>query len=296
MSTTAAVSPGVDVAGRLRAYWSLLKMLQSGLLVVTALAGYVSGCCLSFTAGSVGALFGSMLAAVTGSTVVNMVLDRDIDARMVRTAGRPLVSGVIGVREALTLGAVLTATGVAWAFWLSPLYGALVLTGWVVDVVVYTVLLKRTTPLSVVFGGVSGAMPVLAGRALATGTVDGIGLLLALGVLLWIPLHIVTLTMSRAADYARAGIPTIPGRYGHVAARWVVAVTILLAAAAIVGVTWQLWLPFWVQATLGGAAVVLALSTLAGVVRPGRVLELASYKGASLFMLAAMVAIIGFGL
>lgn len=298
MGALAAVPPvraRVGPIARVGAYWSMVKSLQSALLLMTAVAGYVSGCCLNLTAASLGALLGSMGLAVAGSTVFNMVLDRDIDARMDRTATRPLPAGIIGVGEALGFGIVLSTGGVAWAFSLFPLYGWLVLAGWVLDVVVYSWLLKRRTPWSILIGGVSGGMPVLAGRALATGTVDLVGVLLALGVLLWIPLHILTFAISKAADYARAGIPTIPARYGHTATRWLISGSILGATAALLGAIWQLTLPLIVLGGLAGTAVVLALLTLAGIVRPRPVLEFVLYKGASLYMLAVMGAIVVFG-
>lgn len=281
---------------RLRAYWTMMKSLQSGLLLVTAIAGYVSGCCLNLTAGSLGAMMASMWLAITGSTVFNMVLDRDIDALMLRTQRRPLPAGTVSLGEAVVLATVLSVAGIGWATAMAPLYGLIVAAGLVLDVVVYAALLKRRTPFSILIGGVSGGMPILAGRALATGTVDAVGVLLGLGVLLWIPLHILTFSISKADDYARAGIPTIPARYGLVATRWLISVTIVLAALAIWAATRQLMLPGVVDLALAGAAITLALLTLAGLARPRPVIEFVCYKGASIYMLAAMLAIIGFGL
>ena len=296
MTAAGAARSVPDIGARLGAYWSLTKSLQSALLVITAIAGYMSGCCLNLWAAPMSSMVGSMLLAVTGSTVFNMVLDRDIDARMERTSGRPLPSGVIHVPEAVALGAILTVTGVGWAFALLPLYGWLVLAGWVLDVVVYTLLTKRRTPFSILIGGIAGGMPILAGRALATGTVDLIGLLLALGVLLWIPLHILTFAISKQADYARAGVPTFPARYGHKVTRWVISVTILMATTSTLAAIRMLGIPWAVQLVLAGAAVVLASLTLLGLVRPHPFIEFVLYKGASVYMLAAMLSIIFFGL
>ena len=78
------------------------------------------------------------------------------------------------------------------------------------DVVIYTLWLKRRTPWSIVWGGISGGMPILAGRVLAVGRIEWIGVVLALAVLFWIPTHILTFSMRYREDYANAGIPTIP--------------------------------------------------------------------------------------
>lgn len=299
MATTLTLPVGTGrpaLGAKLRAYWTMIKSLQSGLLLITAVAGYVSGCCLNLTAGSMSAMMGSMWLAVTGSTVFNMIIDRDIDALMNRTVGRPLPAGTVSLTEAAVLASLLSLAGIGWAYWLAPLYGLLVAAGLLLDVVVYSVLLKRRTPFSILIGGISGGMPILAGRALATGTIDGVGLLFALGVLLWIPLHILTFAISEADDYARAGIPTIPARYGLTATRWLISTTIVAATMAMLAAAWQLALPVSVHLVLAGCAAVLALLTLVSLFWPRPIIEFVLYKGASVYMLATMLTVIGFGL
>ena len=83
----------------------------------------------------------------------------------------------------------------------------------------YTVWLKRRTPYSIIIGGLAGGMPVLAGRVLATGQIDLVGVMLALGVLLWIPTHIMTFAMRHFDDYQAAHVPTFPAPYGFHATR-----------------------------------------------------------------------------
>ena len=144
-----------------------------------------------------------------------MVYDRDIDAIMKRTCQRPLPAGLVTVKEALLLGFVLSTLGVGWAWALSPLYGLVVFAGFFCDVLIYTVWLKRRTPWSIVWGGIAGGMPVLAGRALGMGQLDLIGLLLSLAVLLWIPTHIMTFSIKHADDYRRARVPVFPNVYGE---------------------------------------------------------------------------------
>ncbi len=289
-------APFAGLAARLGGYWSLIKDLQTGLLLVTAWAGYATGCCRNFSAPGLLPVLASLFLAISGSTVLNMVLDRDLDARMRRTASRPLPSGRIAVREALLLGAVLTVGGVAWALSLYGPFGAVVLGGVLLDVGLYTALLKRRTPFSVLIGGLAGGMPVLAGRVAAVGQVDLVGILLALAVLAWIPTHIMTLGIKHAADYRAAGVPVFPNLYGLrvtrliIAGSSVLAVALVLLSGKLVGVqagvtTGLLWL-----------GVALAGLVWLGVFRPGDRLNFVLYKAASLYMLVAMVLLIAGGL
>ena len=94
----------------------------------------------------------------------------------------------------------------------APIYGAIVFAGLFFDVVVYTIWLKRRTPYSIIIGGLAGGMPVLAGRTLAVGQIDTVGVMLALGVLFWIPTHIMTFSMRHFDDYRTAGRADLPGR------------------------------------------------------------------------------------
>jgi protoheme IX farnesyltransferase len=292
MSTAAA--PGLG--GRLGTYASLVKSLQTGLLVVSGLAGYMSGRCPALTWPRLLALAASLTLAVGGSTVLNMVYDRDIDARMARTCRRPLPAGRIGVGEATALGVGLSALGVGWALALSPLYGAVVAAGLGLDVFVYTVWLKRRSPHAIVVGGLAGGMPILAGRALAVGRIDAVGLLLALAVVLWIPTHTVTYALRHAEDYDRAGVPTLPARYGARAARLLVTLSsagaglAMAAAAALIGLAWG-YLRLLALLSLG----LLGLAIL-GAARPSPRLNLGLYKYASLYMLGALLLLIVEGL
>ncbi len=104
--------------------------------------------------------------------------------------------------------------GVGWAVLQNSYYGMVVFAGLFFDVVVYTIWLKRRTSWSIVWGGISGGMPILAGRVLAIGQVDFIGLLLLMAVLFWIPTHILTFSMRYYDDYLAAKVPTFCSAYG----------------------------------------------------------------------------------
>jgi protoheme IX farnesyltransferase len=280
----------------LASYWALIKDLQTGLLVLTAAAAYATGCCTNLDGGSLAEMAASLFLAVSGCTILNMVYDRDIDARMQRTAGRPLPAGRVSPAEALVLGGLLAAGGTAWAMVIDGQYGGVVLAGLLLDALVYTVWLKRRTPYAILIGGLSGGMPALAGRVLATGQIDGVGLLLALGVLLWIPTHIMTFTIKYQADYARAGIPTFPAAYGVAVTRAIIAVSTVLCVAVFTAVGGLIHLPpFYAWAAWGLGAALVGLVLLA-LLRPNRRLNFALYKGASIYMLGMVIILILGGL
>ena len=282
----------LGVRERLRLYLSLIKSMQTMLLLITGVVGYLSvGHALAGHGWELLSVAGGLFLAISGSTVLNMWWDRDIDARMDRTCLRPLPSGRLGANEALGWGLLLAMAGVGWALALDVLFGIIVLAGLFFDVIVYTVWLKRRSPWSIVWGGLSGAMPLLAGRALALGQLDAIGLLLAAAILFWIPTHILTFAMRYAADYARAGVPTVPGVYGFRVARAAIAISSVLAASAMIVAAWG------VGVTAGRLSVMLVLSVallilaLTSVLRPSQQLNFGLFKFASIYMLISMMII-----
>jgi protoheme IX farnesyltransferase len=279
---------GAGLITRLRAYWALIKSLQTGLLLFTGLAGYLSAVPRPVNWPQAWALTGSVLLTIAGSTVLNMVYDRDIDGMMKRTAHRPLPAGKLGWQEALLFGSVLSVGGIGWALWLDPLYGLIVFSGLVVDVLIYTIWLKRRTAWSVVWGGLAGGMPVLAGRVLAVGEVDLVGIMLALAILLWIPTHIMTFAIKHAGDYARAGVPVFPNTFGERTTRQIIAGSTVLAAVVISTSAWLIGLPWvWLHSTVALGAILIGLA-LAATFYPSSKLNFALFKFASVYMLTAM--------
>ncbi len=280
-----------DLIGLLRRYWPLTKSLQTALLLATGLAGYLSAHQPAAHVSVLLALAGSLALAISGSTVLNMVYDRDIDAVMVRTCWRPLPAGLVTSRDALILGIALSALGVGWSLAIAPLYGLVVFAGWFFNVVVYTIWLKRRTPYAILIGGLSGAMPVLAGRTLATGHIDMVGVMLALGVLFWIPTHILTFNLRRFADYQAARIPTFAAAYGFRATRVMIAVSSLAAALILAGVAASLGAKIGYLYALGLLGVGLLGLAVFSLVRPSDRVNFALFKYASLFMFGAMLAV-----
>jgi len=277
---------------KLRLYWSLIKSLQTGLLLATGLAGYMSASCPVTHWTTLTSLSISLFLAISGSTVLNMWYDRDIDSKMKRTHNRPLASGRINQLEVLRLGLVLSLAGVAWAVMLNPLYGLIVFAGLFFDVVIYTIWLKRRTAWAIVWGGISGGMPILAGRVLGTGSIDWIGIVLAISILFWIPTHIMTFSMKYHEDYKAAGVPTFPSIYGFSVTRATVAFSSIIAALMIgaaaygIGMTWGYLRVLFV---LSMGLLILAVSSL---LKPSERLNFGLFKYASLYMLSSMLLMI----
>lgn len=274
---------------RLRAYWSLIKSKQTFLLLATGLTGYLSARPEAGTAATAALMTLALFATISGTTALNMVFDRDIDAQMGRTARRPLPSGILSTREAAIFGGALVAGGLALAFWLSRPFGWVIGAGIGLDLGVYTLWLKRRSPWSIVFGGVSGGMPILAGRVLGMGGVDGLGLLLALSVLLWIPAHILTFAMKYADDYRQAGVPTWPAVYGFDSTRRFIAVSNALRALSLVAAGWWLSICPWSLGLLALSGLVTVGLSLWAVLWPSEGLNLRLFKLASVHMLGSMV-------
>ena len=277
---------------KFRLYWKMTKIRQTGLLLSTGLAGYMSARCPYQTWQMTLALAGSLLLAISGSTVINMVCDRDIDARMPRTQKRPLPTGQVSVVEALTLGGVISVIGIGWAAFLSPLYSLIVFAGLFFDVVVYTIWLKRRTPWSILWGGIAGGMPVLAGRVLGLGMIDWVGLMLALAVLLWIPTHIMTFSLRYREDYAKAGVPTFPSAYGERITSIIIALSSIATAIAMalaaygIGITWG-YMRLLIVLSCG-----LLVSAISSMVRPSSKMSFSLFIFASVYMLGSMILVV----
>jgi protoheme IX farnesyltransferase len=234
-------------------------------------------------------LAGSLFLAISGSTILNMWYDADIDTVMNRTHNRPLASGQVSRNEALWLGLFLSFLGVAWALSLNILYGMIVFCGLFFDVVVYTIWLKRRTCWSIVWGGISGGIPILAGRVLAIGYIDIVGLLLMMAVLFWIPTHILTYTMRYYDDYQAAGVPTFPSSYGFDATRAIIALSAIIAAASIGVAGVMIGIQAGALRLMAVLSSGLLLLSVVTVFRPSEQVNFSLFKYASIYMLASMI-------
>lgn len=273
---------------RIRLYIPLIKSPQTGLLLATGVAGYLSAH-KSVHIPTLIAMTISLFLAISGSTILNMWYDHDIDAKMERTHKRPAASGELSRREVFFVGMSISILGMTWSLLLDPFYGLIVFAGWFFDVVIYTLWLKRITCWSIVWGGISGAMPILAGRVLATGSIDLVGILLASSILFWIPTHILTFSIKYQEDYAAAGVPTFPSRYGIPFTRGVIAVSSILAAISIGWASVLIGLSagyLRLLAVLTAGLLLLAFATFR--VQSERA-NFGLFRYASLYMLSAMI-------
>jgi len=276
---------------KIKLYFPLIKSLQTSLLLLTGVAGYLSAH-TNVNWVEFWQMIPSLFLAIAGSTILNMWWDQDIDAKMKRTHKRPTSAGQVTQNEVRNLGAIVSAIGVGWALSVNPLYGVVVFAGLFFDVVVYSMWLKRRTCWGIVWGGISGAMPVLSGRVLAVGHIDAIGILLACAVLFWIPTHTLTFSLKFFDDYQAAGIPTFPSTYGEAATRFAIALSSVIAsltmglAAAWIGVTAGI---LRVMIVLSAGLFFLAVTT---VFRPSERVNFSLFKYASMYMTFAMLLII----
>ena len=174
---------------------------------------------------------GGYLAA-GAANAINMVIDRDIDVRMDRTAQRPTVTRKIPSRDALVFAYALAASSFAilWAA-ANLLTAMLAFAGLVCYVIVYTLYLQRRTRHNIVIGGAAGAFPPLVGCAAVTGHLDVLAWSLFGIVFLWTPVHFWALALLLKEDYARAGIPMLPVVLGERVTVIQIAVYTVLTAA-----------------------------------------------------------------
>lgn len=184
-------------------------------------------------------------AAVSGSAhATNMVIDRDIDAAMQRTAHRPLPAGRIRPATGLVFAAALLVGGTALLLAVSGgLAAALTVGAWLWYVGIYTVWLKRRSVQNIVIGGAAGAAPPLIGWAAVTGELAAPAWVLFALVTLWTPTHFWALAVGTGQDYARADVPMLPvvrgpavaARHGAVYALLTVATALLLPLTGVGG-------------------------------------------------------------
>lgn len=277
-----------QVKAKARSYLPLIKSLQTGLLLSTGIAGYLSAH-TPLDLGVLMGLAGSLFLAISGSTILNMWYDRDIDTVMDRTHNRPLASGKVSKQEAFWLGLFLSFVGVGWAILQDSLFGLIVFAGLFFDVVVYTIWLKRRTSWSIVWGGISGGIPILAGRALAIGQIDLVGILLMMAVVFWIPTHILTFNIRYFNDYQVARVPTFPSTYGFEATRAIIALSAILAAASIGVAGVMIGIQAGALRLMAVLSTGLLLLSFATVFRPSEQANFSLFKYASIYMLASMI-------
>ena len=216
----------------LLAYVELSKPASVALLLFTGMASYIVAGRGQVSARSFLLVLLAGIAGSAGANASTCYVDRDLDAIMKRTQRRPLPAGKIRPPErALHYGLGMMAIALALAALLGPLAFALMLVGLLDNVVVYSLLTKRRSRWNVLWGGISGGVPVAFGWSAATGSLNLTAVLMAALVVLWIPNHIWNLAIVHADDYRRVRVPMLPVAMGLGSALRCLASTVVLLYA-----------------------------------------------------------------
>ncbi|HLT26195.1 MAG TPA: heme o synthase [Zeimonas sp.] len=207
-------------------------------------------------------LFGTLgISLLAGAGFAfNCLIERHIDARMMRTRGRPSARGDVGAPGTALFATVLAAGGafVLYRF-VNPLTMWLTLATFVGYAGIYTVLLKPATPQNIVIGGASGAMPPVLGWAAVANEVSAAPLVLFLIIFVWTPPHFWSLALYRIDDYRKSGLPMLPVTHGPEFTRLnILLYTILLVAASVLPFLIQMSGPLYLVCALALDAVFVA--------------------------------------
>ena len=164
-----------------------------------------------------------LLAATIGigmasgaAAAFNCLVEQAIDAKMARTRGRPLPTGLVTSSQTFIFASIMAGIGLTTLYiFVNPLTMWLTLATFVGYAVIYTVFLKPATPLNIVIGGLSGAMPPALGWAAVTGAVSAEAWVLVLIIFAWTPPHFWALALYRREEYAKSGLPMLPVTHGE---------------------------------------------------------------------------------
>ncbi len=197
-------------------FFSLCKPRVTSLIVFTAVIGMFMATpgMVDWTlliATTIGIAFASGAAAA-----FNCLIEHKIDAVMARTRARPLPTGQVSSNETSIFATLLGGAGLAILyFFVNPLTMWLTLATFVGYAVIYTVFLKPATPMNIVIGGASGAMPPILGWAAVTNTISPESLIMFLIIFTWTPPHFWALALYRREEYAKVGMPMLPVTHGE---------------------------------------------------------------------------------
>jgi heme o synthase len=281
--------------GSARDYVTLMKPRIMSLLLLTGLCGMVVGAGALPPLWLIAATMLGLGLACGGASALNHVLDADIDRLMgKRTRSRPVAAGRVPASYALEFGLGLSALSfVLLAGVVNPLTAHLALLGILFYVLVYTKLLKRSTPQNIVIGGAAGAIPPLVGWAAATGNLTLPALVLFAVVFLWTPPHFWALALLIKKDYAAAGVPMLPVVRGErETVKEILLYTAALVAFTLAPALWgQFGLVYLVAAAVLGAAFLVLAWNLRRERTPRRAALLFHYSLAYLALLFVAMAV-----
>jgi protoheme IX farnesyltransferase len=295
MSTPAVTLTSERVGGsRIGAYVALTKPRIIELLLVTTLPTMmVAKRGLPTVWLMAATLVGGALAA-GGANAINMFVDRDIDKVMHRTRNRPLVTGAITPRNALSFAIALEVVAFV-ELWLcvNLLSASLAVSATLFYVFVYTLWLKRTSSQNIVIGGAAGAVPVLVGWAAVTNSLSWTPVVMFAVIFVWTPPHFWALAFNYRDDYAAANVPMLPvvATFRRTAVEIVAYSVLLVAVSLLLAVVDHLGPVYVVSASLlGGLFVALSLR-LFRQKTPQAAMRLFSYSITYLTLLFVVMAV-----
>ncbi|MHA2473599.1 MAG: UbiA family prenyltransferase [Promethearchaeota archaeon] len=272
-------------------YGELIKARQTILLIYTAAFSYLITAVESsvrFNWFDFLFLILSLFLAVSGTTALNMYIDRDIDAIMERTKDRPLPAGKISPRTVFINGIILTFIGILIAFlFLDWLTGLIIFLGFFFDVVIYSILLKRRTKFSIIFGGVAGGLPAWAGRTIILQSLDWIGFLFLLFILTWIPVHILTLALipKNYDGYKEAKVPMWPVVSSKTQTMRVIAIGAFISSLTLYESAQLLDSNGIVRIIIAICSVLLIIIVIKNLLKPSNKVTFLIFKIASIYMI-----------
>src|SRR5690348_7090248 len=203
----------MKASSRLKNYYELTKPKIWYLLVFTTFASALTASLLFHIYVQPltwGLLIGGVAAGSAAADTLTGYNDRDIDAIMDRTRGRPIPSGRISAKHALEFGLILAAVSLISSWFINIWAFALMAFGLFDNIIIYSKWLKRRSLTNIILGGFSGGAPALIGYVAVTTQNIEIGLVMAGLVFLWIPTHIWSLALHIKKDYKKASVPMLP--------------------------------------------------------------------------------------
>ncbi len=235
MSATTGMNP-FGTKADLSSFFALCKPRVTALIVFTAIIGMFLA-----TPGMVPlsilipATIGIAMAS-GAAAAFNHLVEQKIDAKMARTRGRPLPTGQINSKQTFIFATVVALIGLSILYFLvNPLTMWLTFATFIGYAVIYTIFLKPATPLNIVIGGLSGAMPPALGWAAVTGAVSAEAWILVLIIFAWTPPHFWALALYRREEYAKSGLPMLPVTHGEMYTRLhILLYTIILVAVTLI--------------------------------------------------------------
>ncbi len=239
----------------IKAIYSVFKLRIGFAIAISALAGLAVTPGPALPAWKIAVLALAVLGSAAAAGAFNQFVERDLDARMMRTRNRPFVTGIFHAGPLWLFGiAVLLLVSIAAAAIALNLTAALhVFLGAFVYGIVYTVWLKRRSRLNIVVGGLAGSFAVLAGAAAVSPSLAPAPVILAIVMFLWTPPHFWSLSMALRDDYAKAGVPMLPVIVGNATASWaILGHTVALVVLSLLPVYYGLGWFYLLCAAAGG--------------------------------------------